>query len=200
VTSQDPSPELHELVPIVAHRAGTDANCLSATALLVESAKLLGIPLRPVPVSMWTKSGVSDAASTGRRGREFGLTLTDQSRDLTIGSGDWYREVGHMVAVLDAEPSVLLDASFRQFSKFGLPDVPVLARIGVSQLADGDSWDVAFHANGTEARIRYWPVEADTSWLVDYRSEVARSHELAGDIADYLRSGGSARQFIANDL
>ena len=82
VTSQVLSPEPHELVRIVAHRAGTDVICPSTTALLVESAKLLGIPLRPVPVSMWTKSGVSDAASTGRRGREFGLTLTDESSDL----------------------------------------------------------------------------------------------------------------------
>ena len=58
-----------------------------------------------------------------------------------------------MVAVLDSEPSVLLDASFRQFSNFGLPNVPVLARIGAPQLADGDSWDVAFQANGTEVRF-----------------------------------------------
>lgn len=153
---------LDELCRAVAARFPGEAACIPATALIIAAAASFDITLYPQPVSIWSGDPEGQSA-TGFRARDFGLSLGGTiARDSTEDTGDWFREVGHMIAV-SPEHNRILDPTLGQFGRPGAPGPHLVLSVDTTQLPDGDAW--AAELNGWY--VRYWPA-SNPGWESEF--------------------------------
>ncbi|NJI58605.1 hypothetical protein HCX50_04080 [Microbacterium oxydans] len=189
-TARDTHQTLGRLVQAVAAAVDDQPRCVEAVALLVALAKQFGIELQPRAVSLvgQDRRRPDRIVVTGRMAQDFvashggsrgGAEVVAASPD-----GSEFQRAGHLIAVYsDADPGFLLDPSFGQFVRAGLPDTVV-----VDAFEPGEpDWRVDI---GDSATVLYLMDPTNSGWQDAFRSVAARSDVAAAEIASHLRAGG----------
>lgn len=186
------SREVHQalgvLVQAVAAAVENQPRCVEAVALLVSLAQQFSIELEPRAVSMvgQDKRRPEHIVVTGRMAQEFvashGGPRSGGEVVAAIPDGSEFQRAGHLIAV-HSDPDFLLDPSFGQFVRAGLPDTVV---VDAFESAEPD-WRVDI---GDHATVLYLMDAMNGGWQEAYAAVSAASQDAAVEIARHLRRGG----------
>lgn len=188
VTPREIHQTLGRLSQAVAAAVDNQPRCVEAVALLVALAQQFGISLEPRAVSMvgQNKRRPEGIVVTGRMAQEFvashGGPTVDAEVVAASPDGSEFQRAGHLVAVHN-DPGFLLDPSFGQFVRAGLPDTVV---VDAFDSAEPD-WRVDI---GDRATVLYLMDPTNGGWQEAYAAVSAASEGPAAEIARHLRSGG----------
>mgnify|MGYP007125776268 FL=1 len=187
-SSREVHQALGRLVQAVAAAVGNQPRCVEAVALLVALAQQLGIALEPRAVSMvgQDKRKPEHIVVTGRMAQEFvashGGTIVEAEVVAAAPDESEFQRAGHLIAVHN-DPDFLLDPSFGQFVRAGLPDTVV---VDAFESAEPD-WRVDI---GDDVTVLYLMDPMNGGWQEAYAAVSAASQDAAVDIARHLRGGG----------
>lgn len=189
-TARDTHQALGRLVEAVAAAVGDQPRCVEAVALLVALAEQFGFELEPRAVSMVgqdlrrpertvvTGSMAQDfVASHG--GARSGVEVVAAAPD-----GSEFQRAGHLIAVhAGSDPGFLLDPSFGQFARAGLPDTFVVDAFDPAE----PDWRVDINGQAT---VLYLMDPKNLGWQGAFDALKTRSEAAAAEIASHLRAGG----------
>lgn len=187
-TARETHQALSVLVQAVAAALDDKPRCVEAVALLVALAQQFGITLEPRAVSMvgQDKRSPERIVVTGRMAQDFvashGGSLVVPEVTAAVPDGSEFQRAGHMVAV-HSDPDFLLDPSFGQFTRAGLPDTVVVDAFDAVE----PDWRVDI---GEHATVLYLMDPMNSGWQEAYAAVSAASQDAAVEIARHLRHGG----------
>jgi len=179
---------LEPLTLAVAYAVDNHPQCFLGTAMLVELARLQGFELEPVAVSMAAQRRSTGAVVvTGHLAHDYFVKATGATVEPTmVGeplNGSEFDNAGHIVAI-DWERNLLLDPTFGQFTKAGMPDlVPV---IGIDP---GETeW---LYPSPDDVNILYIHDASNGGWRESYDAASPTIRSVAASIAAHLDAGGA---------
>lgn len=187
-TRRETHQTLGTLVQAVAAALNNEPRCVEAVALLIALAQQFGIALEPRAVSMvgQDKRRPERIVVTGRMAQEFvashgGVTAAPEVT-AAAPDGSEFQRAGHMVAV-HSEPDFIVDPSFGQFTRAGLPDTVVVDAFEARE----PDWRVDI---GEHATVLYLMDPTNNGWQEAYEAASAASQDATLEIARHLRGGG----------
>lgn len=187
-TPRETHQALGRLSQAVAAAVENQPRCVEAVALLIALAEQFGIVLEPRAVSMvgQDKRRPGHVVVTGRMAQEFviahGGAAVDPEVTAAAPDGSEFQRAGHLVAV-HSDPDFILDPSFGQFVRAGLPDAIV---VDAFDSAEPD-WRVDI---GDQATVLYLMDMKNGGWQEAYAATSAASQDAAAEIARHIRDGG----------
>ncbi len=182
---------LRELSSMIAKLWGTRAECVEAAALFVATADRLGIPVQARAVSILaidtqeqrvSMTGIAAGADAETR---LGATVFGRPDDVSEHS---FERAGHIILTSGAL-SMIFDPTFQQFSRDGLPAVPISGPVGnvdpttdqlVIEFADG------------RFEVTYFFDDANVGWQEGFEWAKGQWADVASQLAADLRAGGTA--------
>lgn len=184
----DTRAKLEELALAVAYATDNHPQCFLGTAMLIELARLRGIELEPAAVSMAAQRRSTDAVVvTGHIAHEYFDKATGATTEPMMLSNSWsnseFRNAGHIVAI-DRRRNLLLDPTFGQFARMGMPDLVPVITIDTT----ATEW---MHATPDDVNILYIHDEANHGWQDVYEEGVPTVLSVAAEISEHLKAGGA---------
>lgn len=176
-----------------------EAECVEASALLTAVLDSLGVRARVQLVNTIAFYTPSDHSET--RALFTSQGAVDYALEHGLGNPEWdwdsLREqsdsgwAGHAVVVVD-EPGWVLDPTFSQFTQKGFPDRLVRIRIADPKSPEDGSWSTQPHEFNDRFLVHYIPANGDTDMQEKAATLTHSWHDVAGQFATHLRSGGIA--------
>lgn len=176
------------LVQAVAAAVGNQPRCVEAVALLVVLAEQFGIDLSARAVSLvgQNRLHLDRPVVTGRMAQDF-VVSHGGSADIATAwgaapDGSEFQRAGHLIAV-HADPDFLMDPSFGQFTRAGLPDTVIVTAFESKE----PDWRIDIDQDSS---VLYLMDPTNTGWQDSFDMAKTRSGTAAAEIASHLRAGG----------
>jgi hypothetical protein len=171
----------------VAYAVSNQAQCIAGVALLHETALHFGLELQPRAASMVAQR--SDEASTtvvtGDIARDYVRSHGGSGQiGMHLGAppdGSEFQRAGHLVATLN-NPGILLDPTFGQFVRAGLPDVVPVQRF--------TSTDPDVLVEESWGRALYIFDDVNQGWQASYEAVRQNLSAAALVLAEHINNGG----------
>jgi hypothetical protein len=182
---------LSELTKMIAKLWGTRSECVEAAALFAATAERLGIPVRARAVSILAidtedaRTSMTGIAAGAEAERRLGVTVLGAPDDVSDNS---FERAGHMI--LTSTPlNMIFDPTFQQFSKDGLPDVPIFGPVADTNPMNGE---LLVELASGRFEITYFFDDSNAGWQTGFDWAKTQWAEVAGRLASDLQSGGTA--------
>lgn len=185
------SGQLETLTLAASFAVGPHPQCVAGTAILIRVAEHFGISLIPRAVALTGQANGMPPLSTGTYSTDFLKSKGAIPNDVPhYDDGDWaesaFRTAGHMIAFDEVE-SMVLDPSFEQFTRMGMPNTAIAMRVDPSQ----PTWPIAL---SDTAFVIYLPAADTGGWRGQYDAAFEAAESMALEIAHHLAAGGSPRR------
>ncbi|GAA4784117.1 hypothetical protein [Microbacterium gilvum] len=179
--------DLERMALAVAYAIDNHPQCFLGTAILVEMARMHGLHLEPAAVSLLAQRRSTGAVVvSGHLAHRHFVNVTGAPAELVpIGAqvGDAaFDDAGHIVAI-DRTRGLLLDPTFGQFTKAGMPDLVPVFPIDLSTT----EWA---HAAPQDVNILYLHAPTNAGWQAAYADASTSVLGVAADIRRHLAAGG----------
>lgn len=188
VLPRAPLGALEEAVVAVGDVFGTTPRCVEAAALLQETARLLGYPLRVRPVSVIAHHVPTDTwaimgpRATGR--------LSNEARAMTEDRLPDGKDNGHVILTSE-EPCLLLDPNLRQLGASGWDAPSLILRINNTNPENGE-WQAA----PGDWHLTYILDEGNPVLVEKFDQVVRNLSSDAEYLARMLRAGATAEMML----
>lgn len=182
---------LGELTLMIAKLWGARQECVEAAALFVATADRLRIPVEVRAVSILaidtqehrvSMTGIAAGADAERR---LGATVFGAPDDVSDSS---FERAGHVI-LTSSTLSMIFDPTFQQFSKDGLPAIPVSGPVG-SVHPETNRLVIEFDDGRFE--VTYFFDDANVGWQEGFEWAKGQWADVAGQLASDLLAGGTA--------
>lgn len=182
---------LSELTVVIAKLWGTRRECVEAAALFAATAERLGIPVQARAVSILaidtqahrvSMTGIAAGAEAERR---LGATVFGAPDDVSDSS---FERAGHMI-LTSSVLSMIFDPTFQQFSKDGLPAVPISGPVSDTRPASGG---LVIEFGEERFEVTYFFDDANVGWQEGFEWAKTQWADVASRLASELRSGTTA--------
>lgn len=182
---------LSELNGIIAQLWGIRAECVEAAALFVATAERLRIPVRARAVSILaidtrdhhvSMTGIAAGAEAQER---LGAAVFGGPDDVSERS---FERAGHMI-ITSAPLSMVFDPTFQQFSKDGLPAVPISGPVS-DVLPATNQLIIEFGEERFE--VTYFFDDSNLGWQEGFEWAKTQWGEVASQLATHIYAGGTA--------
>ncbi|MGB3764520.1 MAG: hypothetical protein WA966_15000 [Ornithinimicrobium sp.] len=176
-----------------------EAECVEASALLTAVLDSLGVRARVQLVHTIAFYNPNDLSETQALFTSQGAV--DYALAHGLGNPDWdwdsLREqadsgwAGHAVVIVE-KPGWVLDPTFSQFTSKGFPDRVICQHIADPKRPEEGSWSTQPDEFDNRFLVHYIPEDGDTAMQGKAVTLTHSWHDVAGQFATHLLSGGSA--------
>lgn len=182
---------LSELTRMIAQLWGTRAECVEVAALFAATADRLGLPVEARAVSILAidteehRVSMTGVAAGEDAKARLGAQVAGFPDDTSERS---FERAGHMI-LTSRTLSMIFDPTFRQFSKDGLPDVPISGSVPETHPSTGE---LVIEFGEGRFEVTYFFDDANVGWQEGFEWAKAQWAEVASQLSSDLRSGGTA--------
>lgn len=182
---------LSTLTGMIAKLWGTRCECVEAAALFVATAERLGIPVQARVVSILAidtqehRVAMTGIAAGAEAERRLGATVLGAPPDVSVNS---FERAGHMILTSSAL-SMIFDPTFQQFSKDGLPAVPISGPVSDVRPVSGE---LVIEFDQGRFEVTYFFDDDNVGTQEEFEWAKAQWSEVATQLASELRSGATA--------